>query len=44
MIVPSRQESFGQTASEAMSCGTPVIAYKTSGLIDIINNNEMEFL
>ena len=40
MIVPSRQESFGQTASEAMSCGTPVIAYNYSGLIDIVDNNE----
>lgn len=38
MVVPSLQEAFGQTASEAMSCGTPVVAFKTSGLIDIIDH------
>jgi len=38
MIVPSIQEAFGQTASEAMSCFTPVVAYRTSGLLDIIDH------
>lgn len=37
-IVPSRQESFGQTASEALACGTPVVAFETSGLVDIIDH------
>lgn len=31
MVVPSRQEAFGQTASEAISCGVPVSCFKTSG-------------
>ena len=31
MVVPSRQEAFGQTASEAHACGTPVVAFRTGG-------------
>ena len=38
MVVPSKQEAFGQTASEAMSCGTPVVAFNTTGLKDIIDH------
>lgn len=28
---PSRYETFGKTTAEALSCGTPVVAYDTSG-------------
>ena len=38
MIVPSIQEAFGQTASESMSCGTPVVAFGTTGLLDIVDH------
>jgi len=38
VVVPSRIESFGQTASEALACGTPVVAFNTSGLIDIVDH------
>lgn len=38
MVVPSMVESFGQTASEAMACGTPVVCFDTSGLKDIVDH------
>ena len=39
-IIPSRIESFGQTAAEAQSCGTPVISFDIGGLKDIINHDK----
>jgi glycosyltransferase involved in cell wall biosynthesis len=44
MIVPSLQEAFGQTASEAMSCGTPVVAFATTGLLDIVDHKVNGYL
>jgi glycosyltransferase involved in cell wall biosynthesis len=44
MVVPSRQEAFGQTASEAMACGTPVVAFDHTGLIDIVDRKENGYL
>jgi glycosyltransferase involved in cell wall biosynthesis len=44
MIVPSRQEAFGQTASEAMACGTPVVTFNHTGLIDIVDHKENGYL
>jgi glycosyltransferase involved in cell wall biosynthesis len=38
MIVPSLQESFGQTASESLACGTPVVAFNATGLKDILDH------
>ncbi|TKX69201.1 glycosyltransferase [Halorubrum sp. GN11GM_10-3_MGM] len=44
MVVPSRQEAFGQTASEAMSSGTPVVAFKTTGLRDVVDHKQNGYL
>nr|WP_245788933.1 glycosyltransferase family 4 protein [Spirulina major] len=44
MIVPSLQESFGQTASEALACGTPVAAFNATGLMDIIDHQHTGYL
>jgi glycosyltransferase involved in cell wall biosynthesis len=38
MVVPSRQEAFGQTASEAQACGTPVVSFRIGGLQDTIDH------
>jgi glycosyltransferase involved in cell wall biosynthesis len=44
MVVPSRQEAFGQTASEAMASGTPVVAFGATGLRDIVRHRETGYL
>lgn len=44
MVVPSRQEAFGQTASEAQACGTPVVAFDNSGPADIVIHQETGWL
>lgn len=36
MIVPSHRETFGLVALEAMSVGTPVVAYRVGNLPDLI--------
>jgi glycosyltransferase involved in cell wall biosynthesis len=44
MVVPSVRESFGQTASEAMACGTPVVAFGATGLLDILDHQRNGYL
>ncbi|MDT8315772.1 glycosyltransferase [Roseomonas mucosa] len=44
VIMPSRYESFGLVAIEAMSAGKPVIALAAGGLKEIINDNHDGFL
>ncbi len=38
MVVPSLQEAFGQTASESLACGTPVVMFGATGLLDIVDH------
>jgi len=40
MIVPSVQEAFGQTASESLACGTPVVCFDSTGLKDIVEHQK----
>ena len=44
MVVPSRQEAFGQTASEAQACGTPVVAFDIGGLPNTVEHLSTGYL
>ncbi|MFQ1966698.1 glycosyltransferase family 4 protein [Aeromonas veronii] len=44
MVVPSKQEAFGQTASEAQACGTPVVAFDCTGLTDVVKHLQTGYL
>jgi glycosyltransferase involved in cell wall biosynthesis len=44
VAVPSLQEVFGQTASEALACGVPVVAFAATGLLDIVEHKRTGYL
>ena len=44
VAVPSLQEVFGQVATEAMACSTPVVAFAATGLLDIVIHRETGYL
>jgi glycosyltransferase involved in cell wall biosynthesis len=35
-VIPSLQESFGQTVIESLACGTPVVGFNTGGIPDMV--------
>jgi glycosyltransferase involved in cell wall biosynthesis len=44
MMVPSRTENLPQTATEAQAAGTPVVAFRTTGLVDAISDRQTGYL
>ena len=44
MVVPSVQEAFGQTATEALACATPVVAFRATGPKDIVKHQQTGYL
>lgn len=43
-VVPSRVESFGQVAAESLACQVPVVAFRTSGITDIVQHGSSGYL
>ncbi len=43
-LVPSRLETFGQTALEALACGTPVVSFNNGGVLDVIPHMEFGYI
>lgn len=39
IVVPSFTEVFGQVASEAMSCGKPVVAFRCTGIQEVVDDD-----
>jgi N-acetyl-alpha-D-glucosaminyl L-malate synthase BshA len=44
LLLPSRMESFGLVALEAMGCEVPVVAYKIGGLSEVVEDGGCGFL
>jgi len=43
-VTPSIQEAFGQVAFESTACGTPVVGFSATGLLDVIIHREDGYL
>jgi len=44
MVVPSRMDNLPQTATEAQSCGVPVVAFNATGLPDMVEHQRTGYL
>jgi glycosyltransferase involved in cell wall biosynthesis len=43
-VLPSLEDNMPYSMMESMSCGTPVVAFRVGGMVDIINENENGYL
>jgi glycosyltransferase involved in cell wall biosynthesis len=44
MVIPSRQDNLPNTGVESLACGTPVVAFDTCGLPDIVSHMKTGYL
>ncbi|WP_321211766.1 glycosyltransferase family 4 protein [Methanothermobacter sp. DP] len=44
LVLPSTREGFGMVLAEANACSVPVVAYRSGGVVEVINDGENGFL
>lgn len=44
LVIPSRQDNLPNTGVESLACGTPIVAFDTCGLPDIVRHEQTGYL